>query len=162
MTPTDTRLLEQLASSTCIVSYIVCRLHRAIQSVPTENNLVTVCEVSYRVQTITFSVSREIKQSAVIDPGNILQYIVSKVFPGCPHAIALFCLIFVSCLFLGHRSATSFSNDLSLLSNNCALPPLCADPVHLYKMSFHARAPVFYQVLSFSRDQRITSTQTFV
>ena len=50
---------------------------------------------------------------------------------------------------------------MSLLPNKCALPPLCADPVHLSEIPLHTRAPVLFQVMSLVRDQHIASTPTF-
>ena len=62
---------------------------------------------------------------------------------------------------LGHLSTNFISNDPSLLPNKCASAPLRPDPVHLSRLSLHARAPMFFQVMRLGCDKLISSTSMF-
>ena len=111
--------------------------------------------LSTYVESVTISNNWEAKQPAVIGPGSKQPAEDEREDTcGCPHVLIHFC-------FLGHLSATLFPNNISLLSNKCALPLLCADLVHLSGISFHTIVPVFCQILSLACDQYTASAPMF-
>ena len=128
-----------------LFSYLTCdRTGLVSVHYETPRNGMLGVVLSTYIRPVAISDSREVKQPAVIDT-ECKRHIHKRLTQGyvwvAPRPFSPFC-------FLGHLSATLFSNNLSLIPNKCALPPLSADPAHFSEISFHTISAIFFQVLS--------------